>query len=80
MGRLSAEEAARLKKVIIEARLPAMPPRLGVDQFMALMAHDKKNDTSGIKYVLLNGLGHANTSPADEALVRQTLHEMGAGE
>lgn len=79
MGRLTAEDAARLKKVVIEARLPALPPKLGVDKFMELMAHDKKNDAGAIKYVLLNGLGAANTSPADEALVRQTLQELGAG-
>jgi 3-dehydroquinate synthase len=80
MGRLSAEEAARLTKVVIEARLPAIPPRLGVDRFMELMVHDKKADSGSIKYVLLNGLGGASTSPADEALVRQTLQEMGAGD
>ena len=80
MGRLSAEESARLKKIVIDARLPAIPPRLGVDKFMELMAHDKKADSGSIKYVLLNGLGGASTSPADEALVRQTLQEMGAGD
>lgn len=80
MGRLQAEEADFLKRLVVEARLPAIPPKLGVDQFMALMAHDKKNDAGAIKYVLLNGLGQANTSPADEALVRQTLQELGAGE
>ncbi|WP_291741644.1 3-dehydroquinate synthase family protein, partial [Limnobacter sp. UBA1615] len=80
MGRLSMEESARLKKIVIDARLPAIPPRLGVDKFMALMAHDKKADSGSIKYVLLNGLGGASTSPADEALVRQTLQEMGAGD
>jgi 3-dehydroquinate synthase len=80
MGRLSAAEATRLKKVVIDARLPAIPPRLGVDSFMALMAHDKKADSGSIKYVLLNGLGAASTSPADEDLVRQTLLEMGAGD
>lgn len=80
MGRLTAEESARLKKIVIEARLPAIPPRLGVDKFMDLMAHDKKADSGSIKYVLLNGLGGASTSPADEDLVRQTLQELGAGE
>lgn len=79
MGRLSAEESARLKKIVIDARLPAIPPRLGVDKFLALMAHDKKAESGSIKYVLLSGLGGASTSPADEALVRQTLQEMGAG-
>lgn len=79
MGRLSPDEAARLKKIVIEAKLPAIPPALGVDRFLELMAHDKKNDAGAIKYVLLSGLGHASTSPADEALVRQTLIEMGAG-
>jgi 3-dehydroquinate synthase len=80
MGRLTAEESARLKKIVIDARLPAIPPRLGVDKFMELMAHDKKADSGSIKYVLLNGLGGASTSPADAALVRQTLQEMGAGD
>lgn len=80
MGRLQAEEADLIKRLVVEAKLPAMPPKLGVDQFMALMAHDKKNDSGAIKYVLLNGLGQANTSPADEALVRQTLQGLGAGE
>ncbi|MCE2745155.1 MAG: 3-dehydroquinate synthase [Burkholderiales bacterium] len=79
MGRVSAEESARLKKVVMDARLPVMPPRLGLDKFMELMAHDKKADSGSIKYVLLNGLGAASTSPADEALVRQTLQELGAG-
>lgn len=78
MGRLSAEDADRLKRLVIAAKLPALPPKLGVDQFMALMAHDKKNDAGAIKYVLLNGLGSASTSPADEALVRQTLQDLGA--
>ncbi|MFN7507189.1 MAG: 3-dehydroquinate synthase [Limnobacter sp.] len=78
-GRVSAEESARLKKVVMDARLPVMPPRLGLDKFMELMAHDKKADSGSINYVLLNGLGAASTSPADEALVRQTLQELGAG-
>jgi 3-dehydroquinate synthase len=78
IGRLSANDADRLKKVIIAARLPAIPPKLGVDKFMELMAHDKKADSGSIKYVLLNGLGSSSTSPVDDALVRQTLQEMGA--
>jgi 3-dehydroquinate synthase len=80
MGRLSAEEAARLTKIVVDARLPAIAPKLGANRFMELMAHDKKADAGSIKYVLLNGLGNAATSPADDALVRQTLLEMGVGE
>ena len=80
MGRLTAEEAARLTKIVVDARLPAIAPKLGANRFMELMAHDKKADAGSIKYVLLNGLGNAATSPADDALVRQTLLEMGVGE
>lgn len=80
MGRLSADEAARLKAVVVQARLPVLPPKLGVDKFMALMAHDKKADAGSIQYVLLNGLGKASTSPADDDLVRQTLQALGAGD
>jgi 3-dehydroquinate synthase len=79
MGRLSPQEAARLKKIVIDARLPAIPPKLGVDKFLELMSHDKKADSGSIQYVLLRGLGAASTSPADEALVRQTLQELGVG-
>lgn len=80
MGRLTAEEAARLTKIVVDARLPAIAPKLGANRFMELMAHDKKADAGSIKYVLLNGLGSAATSPADDALVRQTLLEMGVGD
>lgn len=77
MGRLTQEQEARLKKVIVDAKLPVMPPKLGVGKFMELMAHDKKADSGSIKYVLLNGLGAASTSPVDDQLVRQALADCG---
>ena len=80
MGRLTAIEVARLKQIVMSARLPVVPPALGVERFMQLMAHDKKADSGSIKYVLLNGLGSAATLSVSEALVRQTLQELGAGE
>lgn len=80
MGRLSPEESARLKKIVMDARLPVVPPKLGVDTFMALMAHDKKADEGSIKYVLLDGVGAAFSSPAEDELVRQTLRDMGVEE
>ncbi|HEX4857016.1 MAG TPA: 3-dehydroquinate synthase family protein, partial [Limnobacter sp.] len=79
LGKLSAAEAERLKKVVKDARLPVEPPALGLDRYMELMAHDKKADSGSIKYVLLNSLGKATVSGADEALVRQTLQDLGAG-
>ena len=78
MNRLGVEEALRLEKIVVQARLPVTPPRLGVERFMNLMAHDKKSDSGTLHYVLLNGLGSACTALADEALVRQTLYEAGA--
>ena len=77
MGRLTAEQSARLKKIVVDARLPVIPPPMNVEQFMALMAHDKKADSGTVKYVLLNGLGSASTSPVDSDLVRQALSESG---
>lgn len=79
MGRLSDAQAARLKKVIVDAKLPVIPPKLGVNKFMELMMHDKKADGGSINYVLLNGLGAASTSPVNDELVRQVLTECGAG-
>ena len=77
MGRLSADDYACLKKVVVDAKLPVLPPPMKVSQFMELMAHDKKADSGKIQYVLLSGLGQASTSPVDELVVRQALQECG---
>lgn len=79
MGRLSAQEYARLKKVVVDAKLPVLPPPMQVDQFMELMTHDKKAEAGKVQYVLLSGLGKASTSPVDELVVRQALTECGVG-
>jgi 3-dehydroquinate synthase len=80
MGRLTLAEFERLRKVVLSAHLPVTPPRMGVEKFMTLMAHDKKSGSGSINYVLLDGLGSASVLPADESLVRKTLQELGAGD
>ncbi len=77
IGRLSDADCALIHKIIVDAKLPVLPPPIGLNRFMNLMRVDKKNQEGVIRYVLLNGIGQASTSPVDEDLVRQVLIESG---
>ena len=77
LGLLAMSEVDRLKQIVLAARLPIVPPKVGVDVFMQAMAHDKKADAKGIQYVLLQGLGKALVQRVDDATVRQLLIEAG---
>ena len=75
LGWLSAAEVERVLRLYERARLPvAPPPGLGPEDFLNLMAVDKKASDGRIRLVLLEGLGHAvvrgDTPPA---LLRATL-------
>lgn len=75
LGRCAVEDARRLKQLVAQAGLPLLPPQLPADQFMDLMAKDKKATDAGMRFVLLDGgLGRTELVsgvPADA--VRQTL-------
>lgn len=62
-GGLSADEAARLVRLIARAGLPtAMPPDAPHDAaFVSAIRLDKKRADGGIEFVLLDRLGHAFT-------------------
>jgi 3-dehydroquinate synthase len=78
LGRISTEEVALLKQAVVAARLPVEPPRLGLQRYMDLMAVDKKSSAGSIKYVLLKGLGAAETAGVPDELVAESLHALGA--
>ena len=75
LGRCSSEEARRLKSLVSAAGLPLVPPQLPVDQFLSLMAKDKKATDSGMRFVLFaGGLGQTELVPdVPVALVKETL-------
>ena len=78
LGRISPSDKARIESAVTAARLPVKPPQLGADTYMNLMAVDKKSSAGSIKYVLLKGLGAAETAGVDDALVIDSLKAMGA--
>lgn len=59
LGLLTTPERVRLTDLIARAGLPITPPPLPVEQFLALMAVDKKVLAGRLRFILLRGLGAA---------------------
>lgn len=78
LGRLQADEVALLRQAVKAARLPVVPPRLGAQRYLDLMAVDKKSSAGSIKYVLLKGLGVAEVSAVPDQTVVASLQALGA--
>jgi 3-dehydroquinate synthase len=74
-GWLSADDVERIRKLLLRARLPIEPPKdIGSQQFLDLMAVDKKALDGGIRLVLLDKIGAARVcSDFDHELLMQTL-------
>jgi 3-dehydroquinate synthase len=69
MGWISAAEVATLRALLEQVHLPVSPPRISVEQFLALMAVDKKVLDGQLRLVLLKSIGEAVVSkdvPADK--------------
>ncbi|MES2353738.1 MAG: 3-dehydroquinate synthase [Pseudomonadota bacterium] len=74
LGLLPNDATTRVATLLQKARLPIAYPDIPADQFISLMAHDKKVDAGKIRFVLLKDLGHAFlTDDAPESAVRETL-------
>ena len=73
LGRMPAEQLDELRRIITSANLPTRAPAWPVDDYLRHMAIDKKADHGIPVFVVLNGLGHAATTRADEALVRAVI-------
>ncbi len=75
MGWLEQADVARVKALLLRAKLPVLPPaELSAEAFLEHMAVDKKNVDGRLRLVLLRRLGQAVVSEeAAPALLRQTL-------
>lgn len=63
LGNLTAEDQQRIAATLTAAHLPVLPPaELSVEQFLALMAGDKKVQAGKIRLVLLKTIGQAYVS------------------
>ncbi|MEJ2454304.1 MAG: 3-dehydroquinate synthase [Candidatus Thiodiazotropha sp.] len=79
LGWIGSEELARACQLIERAGLPTLPPvSLGVEQFLSLMAVDKKVLDGKLRLVLLNGIGSACvTDEFNLAKLHETLENYG---
>jgi 3-dehydroquinate synthase len=59
IGWLNNFDVARIKRLFERAGLPTVGPALGAQNYLKLMAHDKKVEAGKLRFVLLRGIGQA---------------------
>ena len=76
MGQINASEVETLKALLQKASLPIEPPNMTVEQFLELMAVDKKVLDGQLRLVLLKSIGEAVVSKdVPEETLRSCLRE-----
>ena len=76
-GWLSDADVARVRALLVRARLPVAPPAdMPVDQFLALMAVDKKVLDGRLRLILLSRLGGATIV---DAVPESSIHQLFEG-
>jgi 3-dehydroquinate synthase len=64
---------ARLARLIERAGLPVCGPKLGAAEYLRHMRVDKKAEDGDIRFVLIEGLGHAVLRSAPDTLVAECI-------
>jgi 3-dehydroquinate synthetase len=59
MGWISAQDVARIRRLLERAKLPVVAPDLGSDNYLELMGLDKKVEGGKMRFVLLKEVGRA---------------------
>jgi len=74
-GWVNQDELERTRAILSKARLPVVPPTsMNTEQFLDIMAVDKKNLEKKIRLVLMKGIGKSFISDDfDNALLKETL-------
>jgi len=69
LGWLTEADVARVAALFERAGLPVYGPRLGVERYLDLMAHDKKVEAGRLRLILLRSLGqgviHGDAVPSE---------------
>ena len=77
LGLVSEEFVQRLRTLIARAGLPVVGPVLDAQdnagRYLQLMGHDKKAEAGEIRFVLIDGPGHALTRAAPDDMVRAVI-------
>ncbi len=73
LGWISKQDVARIRALIVKARLPDTAPNLGHEKYLDLMGLDKKVEGGKLRFVLLKAIGEAVVSEAPSAPLLATL-------
>jgi 3-dehydroquinate synthase len=73
LGYVDAAWVDRVTRLIGQAGLPVVGPRLGPDRYLELMRVDKKTEAGEIRFVLIERPGAAIVRSAPDELVRQVI-------
>ena len=80
LGGLDAAQCSRIRELVRRAGLPTSPPAWPAEEFLRLMAHDKKTASGRIRYVVLRNMGHAELQHVADALVIDAIRKTIASE
>ena len=73
LGLMPPAFAQRMRHLCARARLPVRAPAMDAARYLALMRVDKKSQAGGLRFVLIDALGHACVRGVPDAMVRETL-------
>lgn len=73
MGLVSSDRADRIARIVERAGLPVRAPDLGASRYLELMRLDKKAKAGQIRFVLIDGPGHACLRAVPDSLVREVI-------
>lgn len=73
LGLIPSTLYQRVRRLLQACHLPVVAPALGIERYLALMAHDKKNTDQAIRFISLSGLGKAQISTAPTEVIIHTL-------
>ncbi len=78
MGWLAASDVDDVRAMLLQSKLPVKPPTMNCEQFLSLMARDKKVLDGNLRLVLLKRIGEAIvTDGVSEQQIRATLIAAG---
>lgn len=76
LGKLDQRSFDRIERWLIRAGLPTTAPEgFSIAACKSLMAHDKKANDEGLRFVILNGIGQATVVEVDAPLLDKALAE-----
>jgi 3-dehydroquinate synthase len=73
LGLVDASVYERLERIVARAGLPTRGPALGEERYLELMRLDKKSEGGAMRFVVLDGVGHATLRSVAPDLVASVI-------